>query len=149
MTITLEKPPKIATELKLDTAPHPQQHWEGRVALREADGNEMGFRLVAQLRLAGGLVEGEGLVTVDGNDDYQIPMSLSGETGQPGVSFTVWMNEAELVRVRLYCTGELSADEKRMDGNVFSPCVDPEGCNCAGANGTFELWRVDEGAVAG
>ena len=146
MTITIEKPPKLVTDLKLDTAPHPEQHWEGRFDLRESDGDELGFRLVAQLRFARGLIEGEGLLTVNGNDEHRIPVSLSGES-TPQVSLTVWMNEEDLVRVRLLCTGQLSADQRRMGGSVFAPCVDPEGCNCAGANGTFDLWRAGEGAA--
>lgn len=144
MTITIDRPPRLVVDLQLDTTPHPEQHWEGRLDLEGDSSDSLTLLLAAQLRLVSGLIEGEGVLTPE-RHEQTFPVSLSGEVSPPGVSFALWVHDPALARFQVLCPGELSADERRMDGNLVSPCSDPETCNCDGAKGTFRLWRVGEG----
>lgn len=146
MTITVEKLPRPVLDLEVDTAPHPEQHWEGRLEFAGDGSDRLVLLLVAQLRLVGGLIEGDGVITAVGHDPT-FPASLSGETSPESVSFAIWIHEQALSRFQVLCTGALSADERRMDGSLFSPCNDLETCNCGGTIGTFALWRVGEKAT--
>ncbi len=147
MTITIDMQPRLVVDLKLDTEPHPEQHWEGRLDLEDDSSDSLTLLLVAQLRLVSGLIEGEGVLTPEGHEQT-FPISLSGEASPAGISFVLWVHDPSFARFQVLCTGELSADERRMDGQLLSPCSDPETCNCDGARGTFSLWRVGEGGGA-
>ncbi len=144
MTTTIDRPPRLVLDLNLDTAPHPEQHWEGRLDLAGDKFDLLTLLIVAQLRFVSGLIEGEGVMTAEGHEQV-FPSSLSGEVLDGGVSIAIWIHEPALARFKLLCTGELSADAQRIDGSLFSPCGDPETCNCGGTSGTFSLWRVGDG----
>ncbi len=138
-TFDIDAPAKL--DLKLDTAPHPEQHWEGCFDYDD-DGDPEQFHIIAHLRFGGGLFEGAGKVAAKGSEE-SLDVALSGETNGQDVSFAMWISEEEVRFQHFSCTGTMSADETAMDGDHSYPCWDPENCGCEGGSGTFEMRRVE------
>lgn len=132
--------PPTETQAVPRIEPAPDYHWEGPFEVNAGGDAEDNFRIKAMIGFHGELIEGSGVMFLEGEPDSG-EIALTGTRLDANVSFEIWISDAE-ARTPFVCTGALSADEQRMEGAWTFSCFDPENCGCDGGAGRFELTRV-------
>ena len=132
----------VAERLDLDLDPQPRGAWEGKLVGDAGSAADREVFVQAEMRIVGGIVEGEGRSPTFPKPQPGSRFSLDGVVEGVRVDMSLWFEAEPVSRIPFLLSGEVDAEGRSIRGEWSCGCFQPGTCACNGARGTFQLYRV-------